>query len=234
MIGGDNLFSLLDPATAFVAGVVTSLHCVGMCGPLSCALIKGPRGGGQFLSHGVYHLGRLGSYSLLGALAGMAGGGLVGWLGDGPARLAPWGFALFFLGMALGFDGFLTRWQAKRGVGRKLVQGAYRAKGYSRGLALGLATPLIPCGPLYLMLWATTMTGSALNGAMVMAAFALGTAPLLLAAQSGWSWMSVRAKPETLVRLRRSIALVAVALVCARAFVDTDIASLMAEDGICH
>ena len=35
------LAAVNSPAAALVAGVITSLHCVGMCGPLSCTLLPG-------------------------------------------------------------------------------------------------------------------------------------------------------------------------------------------------
>ncbi|MBC2604604.1 sulfite exporter TauE/SafE family protein [Pelagicoccus albus] len=233
MIEDGNLYALLNPVAAFLAGALVSLHCVGMCGPLSCALIGRQQGSSVFVSHGVYHLGRFVSYTLLGALAGTLGSQLVSWVGENPARYAPWALGLFFVALALNLDGLITKWQARTGVGRGLVQRAYRLSGNARGLSLGLLTPLIPCGPLYLMLWATTLTGSAAQGALVMFAFATGTAPLMLLAQSGWSWLSVRMDARKLAYLRRGLALVAVGLLCLRAFVGTDAESLVSGDGIC-
>lgn len=234
MMGDGDLFSLLNPLAAFLAGAVASLHCVGMCGPLSCSLIGKTAKGSSLGAHGLYHAGRLISYSLLGAVVGGLGGEIVSWFGANPARIAPWAFVVFFLALALGLDGIFTRWQAKHGFGRKWVQRAYRLSGGARGLGLGLVTPLIPCGPLYLMLWATTMSGSWNAGAVVMASFAFGTVPMLLLAQSGWTWLATRLQPNTLNRLRRGLALVAVALICLRAFMDTGLDSLMSEDAICR
>ncbi|MBK1879286.1 sulfite exporter TauE/SafE family protein [Pelagicoccus mobilis] len=234
MIGDGNLYALLSPVAAFGAGALVSLHCVGMCGPLSCALIGQKKGASVLPSHGVYHLGRLISYSLLGALAGALGSQLVSWVGENPARFAPWAMAAFFVALAFNLDGLFTKWQAKSGVGRGLVQKAYRLSGHTRGFALGALTPLIPCGPLYLMLWATTMSGSAVQGMIVMASFAAGTAPLMLLAQSGWVWLSVRMDATKLAYLRRGLALVAVGLLCLRAFVGTDAEAVISGDGICE
>ena len=62
-------------AAAFLAGLVTSVHCVGMCGPLSCSwAVSAKPGASNFLRDtGLYHAGRLVSYALVGALAGMIG-----------------------------------------------------------------------------------------------------------------------------------------------------------------
>lgn len=234
MIEDGNLYALLSPVAAFSAGALVSLHCVGMCGPLSCALIGQKKGVSALPSHGIYHLGRLLSYSLLGALAGGLGSRIVSWVGEHPARFAPWAMAAFFVALALNVDGLFTRWQANSGVGRGLLQRAYRLSGHTRGLSLGLLTPLIPCGPLYLMLWATTMSGSALQGVIVMACFAAGTAPLMLLAQGGWAWLSLRTDARKLAYLRRGLALVAVGLLCLRAFVGTDAAAVVSGEGICE
>jgi sulfite exporter TauE/SafE len=233
MTADGNLYALLSPVAAFVAGALVSLHCVGMCGPLSCALIGQKKGCSALPAHGVYHVGRLISYATLGALAGALGSHVVSWVGEHPARYAPWALAAFFVALALNLDGFFTRWQAKSGVGRGIVQRAYRLSGHARGFSLGVLTPLIPCGPLYLMLWATTMSGSASQGALVMFCFASGTLPLMLLAQSGWAWLSLRMDGKKLRYLRRGVALVAVGLLCVRAFVGTEVEAVVSGEGLC-
>lgn len=233
MIEDGNLYALLSPVAAFVAGMLVSLHCVGMCGPLSCALIGQKKGCSALPSHGVYHLGRVFSYVLLGTLAGALGSRVVSWVGENPGRYAPWALAAFFVALAFNLDGLFTKWQAKSGIGRGIVQRAYRLSGPTRGFSLGILTPLIPCGPLYLMLWATTMSGSASQGALVMLSFVLGTMPLMLLAQSGWAWLSVRMDARKLGYLRRGVALVAVGLLCMRAFMGTDAEAIVSGEGIC-
>lgn len=233
MIQDGNLMQLLSPAAALAAGAVVSLHCVGMCGPLSCALIGQKKGVSAFPSHLLYHAGRLVSYVTLGALAGALGESIVSWLGANPTRFAPWAMMAFFVALAFNLDGRLTRWKARHGFGRGIVQRAYRLPGYARGASLGLLTPLIPCGPLYLMLWATTMSGSAAQGMIVMACFAAGTMPLMLIAQSGWSWLSVRMDARKVSYLRRGMAMLAVGVLCMRAFMDLDASSVVSGDGIC-
>lgn len=227
-----NLYALLNPAIAFVAGTVASLHCVGMCGPLSCAMLG--CSGNRLSRFGGYHLGRLVSYATLGALAAMIGGQLVDWVGANPAKIAPWAFAAFFMVLVLGVDSWVTRWHAKRGLGRVVSKKAYQVTGNARGLALGLASPLIPCGPLYVMLWVSTMSGSAIGGLLVMAAYALGTMPLMIGAQAGINWLSHRMRPNQMLWLRRGLGSLALLAVCARAFLDTDIGALMAEDILCR
>ena len=71
---------------AFVAGLVTSLHCVGMCGPLVCALVPGGAGAHGGLSTGgaLYHAGRMVSYGSIGALVGLLGAGPLSFVSGKP------------------------------------------------------------------------------------------------------------------------------------------------------
>jgi hypothetical protein len=75
------------------------------------------------------------------------------------------------------------------------------------GLALGALTPLLPCGPLYLLFGATLLSGSALRGAEFSLAFGLGTVPLLWLAQHQIRHLRNRLSPAVMVRIQRSLAL---------------------------
>ncbi|PAW77316.1 MAG: hypothetical protein B9S27_08305, partial [Opitutia bacterium Tous-C8FEB] len=66
-----DLAAVNSPAAAFAAGLVTSLHCAGMCGPLACALLPVRAGAGSAPAVATaYHGARLAAYGLLGAVAG--------------------------------------------------------------------------------------------------------------------------------------------------------------------
>lgn len=173
-------------AAAFVAGLVTSVHCLGMCGPLVCAWSIG-NGGGALARHrnaALYHGARVLSYTTLGGLAGAVGTLPLRWLDARGGRVLPWLFVLVFLGIALGLGKwlpkplFLTRPMAK------LRLAVVRVPVAARAALLGAATPLLPCGPLYLMLTLAMANGSASRGAEFAAAFGLGTLPLLWIAQT--------------------------------------------------
>ena len=68
--------------------------------------------------------------------------------------------------------------------------------------ALGLATPLLPCGPLYFLVALALLSGSALRGVEFMLAFGLGTVPLLWLAQSQFQWVRQKLSPLWLDRTR--------------------------------
>ena len=202
------LAGISGPGTAFIAGLITSLHCAGMCGPLACAIMPAAREASDpQVVASTYHLTRLSSYTLLGALAGGVGRWPLTLLGDSALRWLPWLLVLFFVAVAFRFDQRLPRvsWLG-RGYQALLV----RVRGGSRvraAAALGLATPLLPCGPLYFLLSLALLSGSALRGAETLLAFGLGTVPLLWLAQSNFHWLRTRLGPGRLGRARTVLSL---------------------------
>ncbi|MCB1230970.1 MAG: sulfite exporter TauE/SafE family protein [Verrucomicrobiae bacterium] len=199
-----------EPASlwgAFVAGLVTSAHCAGMCGLLTCGLgIAGGRNQSAQITG--YHSGRLASYLLLGAVAGA-----VGWLPiskmAGSGNVVPWFLILFLVFIGLGLERFLP---AVPGVSKlvfPLRQRFARMSGTRRGVAVGLLTPLLPCGPLWAMIALGLLSGSPVKGAELMLVFGLGTVPLLWLMQSGAAWWQRKLSPQTIRRVQRSLALVA-------------------------
>jgi hypothetical protein len=202
------LAAVNSPAAALVAGLVTSLHCVAMCGPLSCALmpVRGDRADAQTVST-VYHLTRLASYAALGALAGGIGRAPILLLSQPALRWLPWVLVLFFVGLAFRLDRHLPRIAA-------LGRFTWKLQGWMRGrsrvetaAALGFATPLLPCGPLYFIVALALLSGSALRGAEMMLAFGLGTVPLLWLAQTQFHWVRRKLSPLWLGRMRVTLAL---------------------------
>ena len=73
---------------------------------------------------------------------------------------------------------------------------------------MGLLTPFLPCGPLYLVFGAALLAGSAAKGAEFTLAFGLGTVPLLWLAQHQFHRIRAKLTPLAMSRLRRSLALV--------------------------
>lgn len=192
----------------FVAGLATSLHCAGMCGLLTCGL--GIAGRGPALaSVGIYHFFRLVGYAIAGGVAGFLGSvfGLetrlagVGWL---PIALFVL-LATIILGLdrKIGSIPFLARASAR------IRLGAHRFPPATRAAVVGIATPLLPCGPLYAMLAIALATGSAIRGIETMLVFGLGALPAIWATQVGSTWFQNRVSPKTYLVARRTLAFVA-------------------------
>jgi sulfite exporter TauE/SafE len=204
-------------AGALVAGLVTSTHCAAMCGPLACTLLPTANPKADPLATAtLYHTGRLIAYTLIGAAAGAIGHIPLNLATDTPVAVLPWLLALGLLLVGFGLEkklpqpAFLSRWTAR------LRLRACKLSAKKGALAVGIATPLLPCAPLYLMFGIALVSGSALQGAEFTLAFALGTVPLLWLAQHQFSRLQNRLQPTTLLRLRRGLALTTAALLIMR------------------
>jgi sulfite exporter TauE/SafE len=182
-----DLFAAL--ATAFLAGLVGSAHCLGMCGGISglFALHSSVRGLHRQLPMAlVYNAGRLASYALLGfavAAAGSRFAALTPALGK-PVRLVA-GAVIILIGLQIAFNfralGFLERmgaaaWSRVSPLAGRLLP----VNSLPRALGLGLLWGLVPCGLVYSMLLVAATSGHAVDGALVMLAFGIGTTPAML------------------------------------------------------
>jgi uncharacterized protein len=207
-----------SPAAAFVAGLITSIHCAGMCGPLACSLMPVRTTANQRVEDPqtvstVYHVSRLTGYAVLGAFAGGLGRAPLTWLSQSVLRWLPWVLVLFFIGLALRWDRHLPKLPA---LGKFIWRLQTWLRGRSRveaAAAMGLATPLLPCGPLYFLVALALLSGSALRGIEFMLAFGLGTVPLLWLAQSQFHWVRTKLSPFWLGRLRLGLALTTAAII---------------------
>ncbi|MGC2856166.1 sulfite exporter TauE/SafE family protein [Novispirillum sp. DQ9] len=226
---GNLLVSLF--MTGLIGGVA---HCAAMCGPFVLsqvgARLEGVPASRMREWHRLagaallpYQLGRLTTYSLLGAV----GASLAGRLGDIAglrwisAALLVFA-ALFFLGHAVPrvralLPGATTAtattsegWWARR-VGR-VAGPLFAAPVGWRGYALGVLLGFIPCGLLYGALAAAASTGDPLAGAFGMAVFALGTMPTLFGVGlaghvAGTRWHGVLAKGAPVLLVLNAVVL---------------------------
>lgn len=208
------LAAVNSPATAFVAGLITSLHCAGMCGPLACTLmpVRGDRDDPQMVAT-AYHITRVFSYTLLGAVAGGLGGLPLTWVSSSVLRWLPWFLVLFFVAMAFRWDRYLPKPAALGGLTLRLSTWLRSRSRVEAAAALGFATPLLPCGPLYFLIALALLSGSVLRGVEFMLAFGLGTVPLLWLVQSQFGWIRSKLSPLALDRVRLALALLTAAMI---------------------
>lgn len=227
--------SIDTSAAAFVAGLVTSVHCVGMCGPLSCSWAVTSRPGSNefYRDTAVYHGGRLLSYGFVGAIAGAVGFVPLSWFQHGPGVLLPWLLVIAFALVGVGLDKWLPKPKSLSSGLRRVQAAAFRMRSVTRAGLLGMATPLLPCGPLYVMFALAMANGSALKGAEFAFAFCLGTLPLLALAQTQLHWLGGRLQPGTLRKAQRALALVAAVVMAYRLRGTLDFGG-DAVPGCCH
>jgi sulfite exporter TauE/SafE len=182
-------------AAIFVASLLGSLHCVGMCGGFVAMVAgTGANEGGRAAAMIAYQSTRGLTYVLLGALAGLLGAGIE----RGGALLGIQQIAGPLMGVALivlairslasrrpsGESLIVLRGPAARvGVvakARLALARSLRERGARAAAAAGLLTALLPCGWLWAYLLFAAGTGTPLAGAIAMLVFWLGTIPALL------------------------------------------------------
>lgn len=189
-----NHIAVISIASATLAGLAGSVHCLAMCGGMAGALGLRAGGGASAMSRAqaasLYHVGRLGGYALAGAVCGGLGAG-VQWLDRSSAivhvlRIAS-GVLMVLIAarVALHWNALavLERagarfWTLLRPLAvRQATDGDARA-----ALTLGLLWGWLPCGLVYSMLLFAAMSGSALTGAAILFAYGVGTLPSMLGA----------------------------------------------------
>jgi len=171
-------------AVAFMAGLVGSVHCLGMCGGFAIAAGSAGNFKRAVKQQAGYHAGKTTTYALLGAVAGTAGGLFSTLMSSQQilALLAGGLLVVFGLGL-LGWLPILDR--LVRGVSFapliRLLRSFLPPSSTRTAFGLGLFNGLLPCGLVYAVVIAAAGTGSALRGALFMSVFGLGTVPALLA-----------------------------------------------------
>lgn len=180
----------------FMAGLLGSLHCVGMCGPILLAFSRllppsasgdGPRC--LAWDVGLYHAGRIWTYGLLGFLAAWAGSGLrLGAESAGLQRALSMAVAcaVVLCGLVawLGLPGargaaLVDTCQQLLHRRRGALGGLLRAPQSSARFLVGIVMGFLPCAMTYSALWVVTTLPTPLHGAVAMVCFGLGTLPAL-------------------------------------------------------
>ncbi len=186
----------MDYVIAIALGLLGSLHCAAMCGPLMLALPVPPGGPGRFVvGRVVYQCGRITTYALLGVVAGLAGKslfliGVQRWLTIVLGVIILLGF---FLSKKIALAAPVVRLvgKLKSAMSTQLRQTSFRSL-----VLLGMLNGLLPCGLVYVALAGAVSRGTILSGVGWMLAFGLGTLPTMLGISlSGKLFpISVRAK----------------------------------------
>ncbi len=178
--------------TAFALGLAGSIHCAGMCGPLMLALPLGRRS--HWLAAIAYQVGRVASYTALGLFFGLMGKGIS--VAGFQQVLAVSGGVVLVMGAlfpvvlerrALQWPllSRLTVW-VQRGISALLRHPSWLATA-----AVGALNGLLPCGLVYAALAGAISTAEGWQGAVFMAAFGVGTTPLLFLLMGSRSTLSL-------------------------------------------
>ena len=188
--------------SGFTLGAAGSLHCVGMCGPLSLALpVHHLAPAKKFASLLLYQSGRIVTYSMLGLAIGLAG-----------RRINITGyqqlFSIIMGGIILCFAvlyffqqrtvhvRFLSRFYSF--IQRQMSKLLRSSMGPTGFMLMGMANGLLPCGMIYIALLATLSMTSLTESVSFMAMFGLGTLPAMMLV----ACMGMGMKPQWRLKLR--------------------------------
>lgn len=195
----------MDPliAGAFLVGVMSSVHCMGMCGgiigALTFSLPEPVRNSRRRLFPYVaaYNLGRITSYTAAGILAGAIGGRVFAVGGSQSGYLVLQALAALMLaGIALHLSGWLPRfavierigvplWKRLEPLGRRLLPVRSPLHAWLFGLVWGW----LPCGVVYSVLVWSVAAGGAVEGGLYMLAFGAGTLPSVMGGGLFAAWL---------------------------------------------
>lgn len=215
---------------ALTAGLMGGVHCVGMCGGLSQWLLPAPNArrvipilavapAGDKLPNGttgatatlratlgtllVLHAGRLTTYAVIGAMAGLSGSAALSF-----RQVPHWplfllgNLALLYLGARL--VGWQWPWRLSPALTARLLRLLPRPANYPPFLN-GLAWGCMPCGLLYSVLPFALLSGAAWSGALLMLLFGLASLPHLLmmplAGRASRRWPQLRPLAAMLIIL---------------------------------
>lgn len=192
-------------AALFVVGLLTSVHCVGMCGGINlsqCLMIEGSTKKEKLIANAQYNVGRVISYTIIGGLVGLLGS-IVSV--NGVMRGAVALFAGFFM-IIMGLN-MLNIFPALRKLSVFMPKSLNHSlkKNNNSPFYIGLLNGLMPCGPLQSMQLYALSTGSMVLGALSMFVFSIGTLPLMF----GFGFIgTMLTKKSTATMMKVSAALV--------------------------
>jgi sulfite exporter TauE/SafE len=179
-------FSLMS---AFLVGLLGGGHCVGMCGGIVSAVsMHLPQSKSKVPFLLAYNVGRILSYTLAGAIAGLVGASSFFLQHVLPIQHVLYGISsliLIALGLYLAgiWHGVTYLESAGKAIWKTLQPYSKRyipVQSFKQAFLLGSLWGWLPCGLVYSVLIASIATGSAVSGGLLMLAFGLGTLPTLL------------------------------------------------------
>lgn len=172
--------------SAILLGLMGSLHCVGMCGPIAFMLpvdrSNNVRKFGQIF---IYHFGRLMAYGIIGLVFGLLGKGL--YVFGMQQNLSIAIGALMILVVLIPYKNF-NRYNFSKPVYKLISKVKNRLgkelkkKSPDTFLTIGFLNGFLPCGLVYMALFGAIAMGNAVQGGLYMILFGLGTIPLMTTA----------------------------------------------------
>ena len=169
--------------TAFIFGLISSFHCIGMCGPIAMMLPVDRNNQAKKVTQIItYHLGRLFAYSTIGFIFGMLGKGFL--LAGMQQKMS------IFIGIAMILiilipEKVVANYNFSKPIFKviskiKTTLGSqFKNKSYKSLFTIGLLNGFLPCGMVYVALFGAIAMQSPTFGVLYMVLFGLGTVPMM-------------------------------------------------------
>ena len=179
--------------SAFIMGLVGSLHCVGMCGPIAMMLPADTSARWKFFfGRFLYNGGRLMTYAVLGIF--------VGFIGESTTYFVSQKTLSIVLGALILIGVFIPKsWQQKISLNHfvfrftnKIKSGLsklFKSHSFLTQFSFGVLNGLLPCGLVYAALSGAFLTETLTDGMFFMLLFGLGTLPMMLGISLGATWL---------------------------------------------
>ena len=169
--------------SAFIFGLISSFHCIGMCGPIAMMLpVDKQIGIKKATQVTVYHLGRLFAYGTIGLFFGLLG---KGFFLAGIQQKISIIIGVIMIIVVLTPEKIFARYNISKPV-YKLISKIktnlgrhFRNKSYKSLFIIGVLNGFLPCGMVYVALFGAIAMQSAELGVLYMILFGLGTVPLM-------------------------------------------------------
>jgi len=169
--------------TAFIFGLISSFHCIGMCGPIAMMLpVDRQNKTKKAIQILTYHLGRLSAYATIGLLFGLLGKGL--FIAGIQQKMSVF-IGIMMILVVLTPEKIFSQYNLSKPVYRIISKiksalgNQFKNRSYKSLFLIGLLNGFLPCGMIYVALFGAVAMQSALWGTFYMILFGLGTVPLM-------------------------------------------------------
>ena len=169
--------------TAFIFGLISSFHCVGMCGPIAMMLpVDHQNSTKKALQVATYHLGRMTAYASIGLIFGALG---KGFFMAGMQQQLSIAVGVLMIVFILVPERKLAQYNFSKPIYKiiskvKTTLGKqFKDKSYKSLFTIGLLNGFLPCGMVYVALFGAIAMQSVVYGAFYMMLFGIGTMPLM-------------------------------------------------------
>ena len=169
--------------TAFIFGLISSFHCIGMCGPIAMMLPVDSHNQAKKVTQILtYHIGRLTAYATIGLIFGLVGRGL--YLAGLQQKMS------IFIGVAMIViilipEKVFVKYNFSKPVFKLISKiktslgSQFKNKSYKSLFTIGLLNGFLPCGMVYVALFGAIAMQNEFYGVLYMMLFGLGTVPMM-------------------------------------------------------